>query len=149
MVSPAAAASSPQQLRSAPPLPPSDTNRGDAEPPGIPLYSCSPLPLPIPPPSCIQGDGAASSKSGRKAVKERLGEIQSSPPPSRDYTVKFAFEAAARKLNPPLITMERVEFGFAPGDRLLFKALDFDLSMDSRVALVGPNGCGPLPSLSA
>lgn len=95
----------------------------------------------IPPPLC-QGDGAASSKSGRKAVKERLGELKAAPPVSRDYTVRFAFEAAARKLNPPLITMDKVEFSFGTSGRPLFKALDFDLSMDSRVALVGPNGCG-------
>jgi len=36
--------------------------------------------------------------------------------------------------------MEAVTFGYGP--RLLFRGLGFDLSMDSRVALVGPNGCG-------
>ena len=57
----------------------------------------------------LQGAASASTKSGRKAAKERIEEIKSAPAASRDYTVKFNFEAAARKLNPPLITMEKVE----------------------------------------
>jgi len=35
-----------------------------------------------------------------------------------------------------------VEFGWNKESKPLFKGLGFDLSMDSRVALVGPNGCG-------
>ena len=61
---------------------------------------------------------------------------------TRDYNVKFNFEAAARKLNPPLITMEDVEFLWEGTSKPLFNKLNFDLSMDSRIALVGPNGCG-------
>mmetsp|Transcript_44849 Transcript_44849/g.144241 ORF Transcript_44849/g.144241 Transcript_44849/m.144241 type:complete len:601 (+) Transcript_44849:168-1970(+) len=88
-----------------------------------------------------KGGGAGATKSGRRVAKERLEEIKATAPAStREYAVKFAIEAAARKLNPPLITMEAVTFGYGP--RLLFRGLGFDLSMDSRVALVGPNGCG-------
>ncbi|EOD28002.1 hypothetical protein EMIHUDRAFT_114433 [Emiliania huxleyi CCMP1516] len=88
-----------------------------------------------------KGGGAGATKSGRRVAKERLEEIKATAPAStREYAVKFAIEAAARKLNPPLITMEAVTFGYGP--RLLFRGLGFDLSVDSRVALVGPNGCG-------
>jgi len=88
-----------------------------------------------------KGGGAGATKSGRRVAKERLEEIKATAPAStREYAVKFAIEAAARKLNPPLITMEAVTFGYGP--RRLFRGLGFDLSMDSRVALVGPNGCG-------
>jgi len=38
--------------------------------------------------------------------------------------------------------MTDVSFAYAPTAPPLFEHLKFDLSMDSRVALVGPNGCG-------
>ena len=53
----------------------------------------------------------------------------------------FHFPAAARRLNPPLISMKEVRFNF-PERPAIFESLSFDLSMDSRVAVVGPNGAG-------
>ena len=49
---------------------------------------------------------------------------------------------AARELRGTLIQMDKVGFSYTPGSKPLMSNLDFELSMDSRVALVGPNGCG-------
>jgi len=45
------------------------------------------------------------------------------------------------QLNPPILQFQDVSFGFAP-NRLLFKNLNLGIDMDSRIALVGPNGVG-------
>ena len=94
--------------------------------------------------SLAKGDAAAATKSARKQAKERIDEIKSSAggAPDKEYLVRFTIPVAARRLNPPLITLSDVGFGYAGGGARLFKGLGFELSMDSRVALVGPNGCG-------
>ena len=81
-------------------------------------------------------------------MKERLEELKDGPKAHKEYRVQFMFPAPSRRLNPPLITIEKVSFGYcgplAPGSKTarIFTNLNFELSMDSRVALVGPNGCG-------
>ena len=98
-----------------------------------------------------KGGAEAGSKSARKQMKERAEEIKAAPV-ERDYKVIFKIPTADRKLSPPLITMRGVGFSYPPRageavggtapSRALFSSVDFELSMDSRVALVGPNGCG-------
>eukprot|EP00900_Chrysochromulina_parva_P001906 jgi/Chrpa1/11716/Chrysochromulina_OHIO_Genome00019770-RA len=98
-----------------------------------------------------KGGAEAGSKSARKQMKERVEEIKAAPV-ERDYKVIFKIPTADRKLSPPLITMRGVGFSYPPRageavggtapSRALFSSVDFELSMDSRVALVGPNGCG-------
>ena len=89
-----------------------------------------------------KGGSAADTKSGRRAAKERIEEIRSSGKAEKDYQVVFHIEAAARKLNPPLITMSNVSIAYGATAPPLFTGLNFELSMNSRIALVGPNGCG-------
>ena len=89
-----------------------------------------------------KGEGAGASKSGRKQAKERVAELQSGPAPEKEYKVKFTIPVAARELRGTLIQMDKVGFSYTPGAKPLMNNLDFELSMDSRVALVGPNGCG-------
>ena len=60
----------------------------------------------------------------------------------QEYVVVFKMEAASRRLNPPLITMSGVSFAYKAAAPALFSDLDFELSMDSRIALVG---CVPVP----
>ena len=95
------------------------------------------------------GGEKASTKSGRKQMKERIEEIKAAPALEKEYKVRFIIPAASRRLNPPLITMKQVGFRYAGGAAgggggatNLFSKLNFELSMDSRIALVGPNGCG-------
>jgi ATP-binding cassette subfamily F protein 3 len=72
------------------------------------------------------------------------------PPPKDDMdglgegeaSVYFQFDPPER-ISPPILQMENVVFGYTP-DRLILKGLSFDLQMDSKVAIVGPNGAGTL-----
>ncbi|XP_071802086.1 ATP-binding cassette sub-family F member 1-like [Asterias amurensis] len=58
----------------------------------------------------------------------------------REYVVKFTFPQPP-KLNPPILGLYSVDFGY-PGQELLFEKLDFGIDMESRIAIVGPNGVG-------
>ncbi|KAK6023589.1 ABC transporter, ATP-binding protein [Ostertagia ostertagi] len=66
------------------------------------------------------------------------------PPPEllqrfKEYQVKFSFPETD-KLAPPILGLHDVTFGY--GDSILFKNVDFGVDMDSRIAIVGPNGVG-------
>jgi len=71
--------------------------------------------------------------------------IDDAPPPEllqriKEYNVKFIFPTPP-KLAPPVLGLYEVDFGY-PGQQELFKKLNFGVDMDSRVAIVGPNGVG-------
>lgn len=58
----------------------------------------------------------------------------------RDYVVKFRFPDTTQ-LSPPILGAHNVSFGYA-GVEPLFTQLEFGIDMDSRIAIVGPNGVG-------
>jgi ATP-binding cassette, subfamily F, member 2 len=45
------------------------------------------------------------------------------------------------KLPPPVLMLQNLSFGY-PGADLLYENVDFGVDLDSRIALVGPNGKG-------
>ena len=91
--------------------------------------------------SLQKSDGAGSNKASRRTARARIEELQLLPPPSKAYRVVFEFPVAERRLLGDLVTVQGVSFAY--GDAApLFRNLNFELSMNSRVALVGPNGCG-------
>jgi len=45
------------------------------------------------------------------------------------------------KISPPLLQMSEVTFGYTP-DKLILRGMNFDVGLDSRVAIVGANGTG-------
>ena len=45
------------------------------------------------------------------------------------------------KLSPPIIQMSDVTFGY-DASRVILRNINFDLQMDSKIAIVGPNGAG-------
>lgn len=59
---------------------------------------------------------------------------------ARAYSVKFQFPDPTR-LPPPVLGLHNVTFGYN-NDKILFKDLDFGIDMDTRIAIVGPNGVG-------
>ncbi|KAG9441060.1 hypothetical protein H6P81_016914 [Aristolochia fimbriata] len=80
----------------------------------------------------------ASLVQSRIKAVERLGhvdEIVNDP----DY--KFDFPTPDDKPGPPIISFSDASFGY-PGGPLLFKNLNFGIDLDSRIAMVGPNGIG-------
>ena len=58
----------------------------------------------------------------------------------KEYIVKFRFPDVSN-LQPPILGLHGVSFGY-PGQGQLFRNVDFGIDMESRVAIVGPNGVG-------
>ncbi|KAL5011674.1 hypothetical protein ScPMuIL_010225 [Solemya velum] len=58
----------------------------------------------------------------------------------REYIVKFSFPEVSH-LSPPILGAMCVTFAY-PGQPSIFKNLDFGIDMNSRIAIVGPNGVG-------
>ena len=52
------------------------------------------------------------------------------------------------KLSPPVLQCNNITFGY-PGAEILYSGVDFGVDLDSRVALVGPNGAGECLQLLA
>ncbi|XP_072014679.1 LOW QUALITY PROTEIN: ATP-binding cassette sub-family F member 1-like [Amphiura filiformis] len=88
---------------------------------------------------------AATKKSQKKGGKKgdptedeaEAIELLKKP---RDYVVKFTFPQPP-SLTPPILGLYTVDFGY-PDQPKLFKGLDFGIDMDTRIAIVGPNGVG-------
>ncbi|KAK7477893.1 hypothetical protein BaRGS_00030889, partial [Batillaria attramentaria] len=77
------------------------------------------------------------SKQATFQEEEKPQELLVKP---RDYIVKFSFPNPT-PLNPPILGLHSVTFAY-PGQKPLFKNVDFGIDMQSRVAIVGPNGVG-------
>jgi len=58
----------------------------------------------------------------------------------KEYNVKFRFPETSQ-LQPPILGLYNVSFNY-PDQAPLFKNVDFGIDMDSRIAIVGPNGVG-------
>ncbi|KAG8191664.1 hypothetical protein JTE90_016454 [Oedothorax gibbosus] len=86
----------------------------------------------------------ALTRKQQKNQKKPANDDESGPTElikrPRDYLVKFHFPNPP-PLNPPVLGLHNVDFAF-PGQPPLFKKVDFGIDMDSRVAIVGPNGVG-------
>lgn len=61
-------------------------------------------------------------------------------PPEADDVVTFRLPDV-EQLNPPLIQLDEVTFGYTP-ERILLQNVSVDVNMDSRIAVIGPNGAG-------
>jgi len=87
-----------------------------------------------------------SGKQAEKKVKEektrRQGETQQVDllQKPKDYIVKFKFRQPT-DLQPPILGLYDVDFGYGEGS-LIFKKVNFGVDLDSRIAIVGPNGVG-------
>jgi len=79
---------------------------------------------------------AAQAQSKIK-ILEKLPELE---PPEEDETEKFKFPET-EKISPPLLQLSEVTFGYIP-ERIILKGVNIDVSLDSRIAVVGSNGSG-------
>lgn len=80
----------------------------------------------------------ASLVQSRIKALDRMGhvdEIVNDP----DY--KFEFPTPDDRPGPPIISFSDASFGY-PGGPILFRNLNFGIDLDSRIAMVGPNGIG-------
>lgn len=81
--------------------------------------------------------GKAAEAQSRIKKLEKLPVLE---PPETETTITFKFPEPD-KVSPPIIQLQDVTFGYSP-DKLLLKDVDLDVQLDSRIALVGGNGCG-------
>lgn len=82
---------------------------------------------------------AAKSSEAQSRIK-KLEKLPVLEPPEQEKSIDFKFPDC-EKLSPPIIQLQDVSFGYSP-DKLLLKDVNLDIQMDSRIALVGANGCG-------
>ncbi|GMR33224.1 hypothetical protein PMAYCL1PPCAC_03419 [Pristionchus mayeri] len=74
-----------------------------------------------------------------------MGDEDDKPPPQlviqriKEYQAKFLFPELAKR-PPPVLGLYGVSFSY--GKEVLFENVDFGVDMDSRIAIVGPNGVG-------
>ncbi|CAG8450161.1 12740_t:CDS:10 [Ambispora leptoticha] len=81
------------------------------------------------------------AKSKQKIIDkmEAAGLVEKVDPPA---LFKFKFENV-EKLPPPVLQFDQVSFSYDKNSKnLLYEDLDLAIDMDSRIALVGPNGVG-------
>ncbi|XP_013167033.1 PREDICTED: ATP-binding cassette sub-family F member 1 [Papilio xuthus] len=79
------------------------------------------------------------SKSQREEAEEGAAPVTLLQRP-KEYIVKFNFPDPP-PLQPPILGLHNVNFNF-PGQKPLFIDVDFGIDLNSRIAIVGPNGVG-------
>ncbi|KAF8502822.1 P-loop containing nucleoside triphosphate hydrolase protein [Russula emetica] len=79
---------------------------------------------------------AAQAQSKIK-ILEKLPELT---PPVAEETETFRFPET-EKLSPPLLQLSEVTFGY-DNSRIVLNRVNFDVSLDTRIAIVGSNGAG-------
>ncbi|CAG5042001.1 unnamed protein product [Parnassius apollo] len=79
------------------------------------------------------------SKSQREEADEGAAPVTLLQRP-KEYIVKFNFPDPP-PLQPPILGLHNVDFNF-PGQKPLFIGVDFGIDLNSRIAIVGPNGVG-------
>lgn len=80
----------------------------------------------------------ASLVQSRIKALERIGHVDAVV---NDPDYKFEFPTPEDKPSAPIISFSDATFGY-PGGPLLFQNLNFGIDLDSRLAMVGPNGIG-------
>ncbi|MCL4134929.1 UNVERIFIED_CONTAM: hypothetical protein GTU68_044003 [Idotea baltica] len=83
-------------------------------------------------------------KQEKNRAKNKKDEDENGPTEllakPQEYVVKFSFPEPP-SLQPPILGLYNVSFHYE-GHKPLFRDVDFGIDMDSRVAIVGPNGVG-------
>lgn len=80
----------------------------------------------------------ASLVQSRIKALDRLGHVDEV---INDPDYKFEFPSPDDRPGAPIISFSDASFGY-PGGPTLFRNLNFGIDLDSRVAMVGPNGIG-------
>ncbi|XP_028774679.1 ABC transporter F family member 3 [Neltuma alba] len=80
----------------------------------------------------------ASLVQSRIKALDRMGRVDEI---INDPDYKFEFPTPDDRPGAPIISFSDASFGY-PGGPILFKNLNFGIDLDSRIAMVGPNGIG-------
>lgn len=82
---------------------------------------------------------AARAAQAQSRIKE-LERLPVLEPPESERGEHFTLPDT-EGISPPLLQLDNASFGYTP-DRMLLRNINFDVTMDSRVAIVGSNGAG-------
>lgn len=82
---------------------------------------------------------AARAAQAQSRIKE-LERLPVFEPPEKESGEHFTLPEA-EKISPPLLQLDNVTFGYTK-DKILLRNINFDVTMDSRIALIGSNGAG-------
>lgn len=89
-----------------------------------------------------RANGVAQSAKSKKKVLEGLQDEAVEKPQLKKQTLNFVFPECTR-LEPPVLPFDKVCFSYSgKKEDYLYQDLDLAVDCDSRIALVGPNGCG-------
>ncbi|KAL7008940.1 hypothetical protein EMMF5_001687 [Cystobasidiomycetes sp. EMM_F5] len=69
-------------------------------------------------------------------ILEKLPVLEA---PEEEDSMQFKF-AEADKLSPPLLQLNEASFGYEP-TKLILGGVNVDVGIDSRIGIIGPNGC--------
>jgi ATP-binding cassette, subfamily F, member 2 len=79
------------------------------------------------------------AQAREKLLQKKL-EAGLTPLPEKDPEYDWSFPDAGQ-LPVPVLSVENVSFNY-PGGKELYSEVDFGVDLQTRVALVGPNGAG-------
>ena len=89
-----------------------------------------------------KANGVASSAKSKKKVLEKVEAAAVDRPMEHQRSLVFEFPECER-LPPPVLPFDNVSFSYSGKvEDYLYERLSLAVDYDSRVALVGPNGCG-------
>ena len=88
----------------------------------------------------------AKQAQSKEKVLEKMMRSGLTPRPDREKLMNFCFPDPGH-LPPPVLAFHDVSFAY-PGCEPLYSGVDFCVDLDSRVALVGPNGAGKVSTNS-
>jgi len=82
----------------------------------------------------------ASLDRTKKSIKTRIEHLEIKEKPAAEETIKFDIAETKRVYSKVIIEGNNINKSFA--DKVIFKDAEFTIKNGSKVALIGPNGCG-------
>lgn len=85
-----------------------------------------------------QKEKKGASKQKQEELAGQQTELLARP---KEYKVKFTLKNPPTTLSPPILGLKDASYGY-PTQPQLFNGIEFGIDMNSRIAIVGPNGVG-------
>ena len=84
----------------------------------------------------------------KQKIIDKMVEAGLTEKVEQDRSIKFHFPDCG-KLPPPVLAINGVSFSYdGKKENYLYTKLELSVDLDSRIALIGPNGVSPFPHLA-
>lgn len=80
----------------------------------------------------------AQLAQSRIKILEKLPDLK---PVIQDAMIAFKFPSC-EQLSPPIVELDELSFGYEGSLKMIFENVNFNIQLNSRIAIVGPNGAG-------